>query len=92
MASSPDDALTAPSHRPLSVPSQWVMDYRATLGKYAGFGLGQRGQLMDIFEVRGQRRVEGAGGVQQDVWGMPAEHQGWAGMGQLMDILEVSGN
>ena len=35
-----------------SVPSQWVLDYRSTLGKYAGFGLGQRQQMRDIFEVR----------------------------------------
>lgn len=35
-----------------SVPTQWIMDYRSTLGKYAGFGLGQRQQLKEIFEVR----------------------------------------
>ncbi len=34
-----------------SVPNQWVMDYRATLGKYSGFGLGQRLQLQDIYKV-----------------------------------------
>ncbi|KAG1669301.1 hypothetical protein FOA52_014862 [Chlamydomonas sp. UWO 241] len=33
-----------------SVPTQWVMDYRSTLGKYAGFGLGQRQQLKEIYE------------------------------------------
>ena len=27
------------------------MDYRSTLGKYSGFGLGQRRQLLDIFQV-----------------------------------------
>ena len=34
-----------------SVPTQWVMDFRSTLGKYSGFGLGQRRQLLDIFQV-----------------------------------------
>ncbi|KAJ9529617.1 hypothetical protein QJQ45_014377, partial [Haematococcus lacustris] len=33
-----------------AVPQQWVLDYKATLGKYAGFSLGQRGQLLDIFK------------------------------------------
>ena len=34
------------------VPSQWVADYRQTLGKYSGFGLGQRSQIQDIYDVR----------------------------------------
>jgi hypothetical protein len=34
-----------------SVPAQWIMDYRSTLGKYSGFGLGQRHQINDIYQV-----------------------------------------
>ena len=34
-----------------SVPSQWILDFKMTLGKYAGFAFGQRGQIAEIFKV-----------------------------------------
>lgn len=37
-----------------SVPAQWVMDFRSALGRYAGFELGQRKQLKEIFDELGQ--------------------------------------
>ncbi|KAF5832125.1 hypothetical protein DUNSADRAFT_12136 [Dunaliella salina] len=33
-----------------SVPQQWIMDFKTSLGKYAGFTLGQRQQLEEIYK------------------------------------------
>eukprot|EP00798_Chlamydomonas_sp_ICE-L_P026686 gene26686-4261_t len=33
-----------------SVPSQWILEFKQTLGKYAGFAYGQRGQLAEIYK------------------------------------------
>lgn len=33
-----------------SVPQQWIMDFKSSLGKYAGFTLGQRQQLEEIYK------------------------------------------
>lgn len=33
-----------------SVPSQWIMDFRAALGRYAGFSFDQRAQIEEIFK------------------------------------------
>lgn len=40
-----------------SFPNQWVMDFRSILGKYSGFSLDQRKQIVDIFQVGKGRRV-----------------------------------
>lgn len=44
-----------------SFPNQWVMDFRSILGKYSGFTLDQRKQIVDIFKVR--RRACGHAGA-----------------------------
>jgi hypothetical protein len=36
-----------------SVPQQWIVDFRACLGQYAGFSFDQRPQLLDIYQDLG---------------------------------------
>ncbi|KAI8466668.1 MAG: hypothetical protein J3K34DRAFT_379213, partial [Monoraphidium minutum] len=64
-----------------SVPTQWVLDFRQCLGRYAGFELGQRGQLQEIFdELKDPKAKRSAGAADVvtlgDAWLAPAIREG----------------
>jgi len=64
-----------------SVPNQWITDYRLTLGKYAGFALGQRGQLDEIYKELSDLKTKNSAGVADvttlgDVYLAPAIREG----------------
>uniref|UniRef100_A0A7S0RPJ7 Uncharacterized protein n=1 Tax=Chlamydomonas leiostraca TaxID=1034604 RepID=A0A7S0RPJ7_9CHLO len=64
-----------------SVPAQWILDYKSALGRYAGFALGQRPHLNDIYKELakpGDRNSAGAADVATlgDAWLGPAIKEG----------------
>ncbi|MEW5310112.1 MAG: hypothetical protein WDW38_001941 [Sanguina aurantia] len=70
-----------------SVPAQWVIDFRVTLGHYAGFSLDQRGQFEDIFKELSETHKQKPGSGNRssavadvvslgDTWLSPAIRQG----------------
>ncbi|GBF91197.1 hypothetical protein Rsub_04866 [Raphidocelis subcapitata] len=64
-----------------SVPTQWVLDFRQGLGRYAGFELGQRGQLQEIFNELGDPKAKRSAGAADvvtlgDAWLGPAAAKG----------------
>ncbi|KIZ01359.1 hypothetical protein MNEG_6599, partial [Monoraphidium neglectum] len=64
-----------------SVPTQWVLDFRQGLGRYASFELGQRGQLQEIFdELKDPKAKRSAGAADVvtlgDAWLGAAVKQG----------------
>lgn len=64
-----------------SVPNQWIMEYRTTLGRQAGFTLGQRKQLQDIFSELQDPAAKNSAALADvatlgDAWMAPAIRQG----------------
>uniref|UniRef100_A0A383VEJ6 Uncharacterized protein n=1 Tax=Tetradesmus obliquus TaxID=3088 RepID=A0A383VEJ6_TETOB len=60
-----------------SLPEQWIVEFRQGLGRYAGFELGQRGQLQELFDELGNPGAKRSAGIADvvtlgDSWLTPA--------------------